>query len=263
LKTFFATISNVNQTITKRHKTYQNYSNYYYEFKMCDQIECSICMDTIVGVTNKVTTECGHCFHTSCLMANVAHNGFGCPNCRTEMAEAQEESIVTDDFGEDDEDDDEARLPDDDALRGLRLFMDNLDGEEHNPEDELAEQEAIEAENAEDEEAGEDEEKPTPAFIVAKLTQQGVTMEELIKVLLLSHEEYDGVEEFDRLEGELFGKLRIIISNYTPEQEEEDPEEQEEQEEQEETTSQIQEQSTTVVCFDAQPKISMRRMIHV
>ena len=49
-------------------------------------ITCSICMDTIATTNNNVTTECGHCFHTKCLMQNVAHNGFACPCCRTAMA---------------------------------------------------------------------------------------------------------------------------------------------------------------------------------
>jgi hypothetical protein len=49
--------------------------------------DCPICMEQIESFTkNCVTTECGHCFHTSCLMTSVAHNGFGCPYCRTAMA---------------------------------------------------------------------------------------------------------------------------------------------------------------------------------
>ena len=48
--------------------------------------ECPICMEVIVTTKNIVVTECGHTFHCSCLMTNVAHNGFECPYCRTEMA---------------------------------------------------------------------------------------------------------------------------------------------------------------------------------
>ena len=54
-------------------------------------IECPICMDQIEEGKNRITTECGHCFHASCLMTNVAHNGFGCPYCRTAMAEEVED----------------------------------------------------------------------------------------------------------------------------------------------------------------------------
>ena len=56
------------------------------------QLECCICMDSIVNKnTNCVTTECGHTFHTNCLMANVSHNGFGCPYCRQAMAEDKDD----------------------------------------------------------------------------------------------------------------------------------------------------------------------------
>lgn len=60
-------------------------------------MDCPICLETIQGPTNIVVTECGHNFHCSCLMQNVVHNGFGCPYCRTEMAE---EEVIDD---EDDE----------------------------------------------------------------------------------------------------------------------------------------------------------------
>jgi hypothetical protein len=33
-------------------------------------------------------------------------------------------------------------------------------------------------------------------------------------LLTAAHEEYVDVEEFNRTEGEVFGKMRIIISNY-------------------------------------------------
>ena len=52
-----------------------------------NQNECPICTDKFVGLNNRVTTECGHTFHCSCLMKHVARNGFGCPYCRATMAE--------------------------------------------------------------------------------------------------------------------------------------------------------------------------------
>ena len=57
-------------------------------------MDCPICMENIqenISI-NKTTTECGHCFHTSCLMKNIAHNGFGCPYCRNILAEIQSNS---------------------------------------------------------------------------------------------------------------------------------------------------------------------------
>ena len=68
----------------------------------CENQECPICMDPIEGAKNSITTECGHAFHATCLMTSVAHNGFGCPYCRTAMAEVPEE--------EDDEDDEDTKL---------------------------------------------------------------------------------------------------------------------------------------------------------
>ena len=72
---------------------------------ICENVDCPICMDVIEGNNNRVTTECGHCFHTSCLMTSVAHNGFGCPYCRSKMAEEQEE----------DEDDEESEYDDEES----------------------------------------------------------------------------------------------------------------------------------------------------
>ena len=57
--------------------------------------------------------------------------------------------------------------------------------------------------------------KPAPLLITQKLMEQGVTMEQLVKVLLLDHDEYEREdEEFSIIENEIFGKLRIIISNH-------------------------------------------------
>ena len=53
---------------------------------------CPICMDDLIGMTNHVTTECGHHFHASCLMQNISHNGFACPYCRNVMIEEPENS---------------------------------------------------------------------------------------------------------------------------------------------------------------------------
>ena len=177
---------------------------------ICENPECPICMDPIEGNKNCVTTECGHIFHAKCLMTSVAHNGFGCPYCRTAMAEVPEDE---DEDYEDDEDEDY----DDDALRGLRLFTNNLNGEENDEQD-------IEEENAylqddEDTEAQEPQAPvPTASFIANKLTQQGFTMEDLVKIMMLQHEEYRSQSELlERVDDELFGKMRIIISNFTSE----------------------------------------------
>ena len=90
--------------------------------------DCPICMDCIVSTTNKVVTECGHCFHTNCLMASIAHNGFGCPCCRAVMAQEPETEQDQDDEesyeylngpSNQDEYDEEQLQVSDSVLRGL------------------------------------------------------------------------------------------------------------------------------------------------
>jgi hypothetical protein len=46
--------------------------------------DCPICYEAIHD-TNCVTTECGHNFHTSCLLKNISFNGYKCPCCRDVM----------------------------------------------------------------------------------------------------------------------------------------------------------------------------------
>jgi len=180
---------------------------------MSNQAECPICMDSVEFVKNCVTTECGHCFHASCLMKSVAHNGFGCPYCRTVMAEEVEDEASS----EWSEVTSEEEMFDDFALRGFRFFMNNIEGVEHDHEDALEEQEDMEEE---EETLVAETAKPTPAFIAQKLVEQGVTMEHLLKVILRDHDEYESNDtEFERADDEIFGKLRVIITNYVPQSE--------------------------------------------
>jgi hypothetical protein len=52
-----------------------------------EQIICSICLDPVIGQRNCCMTECGHSFHTSCMLMT---NGT-CPNCRVELRRTQVE----------------------------------------------------------------------------------------------------------------------------------------------------------------------------
>ena len=54
--------------------------------------ECPICYERISHNINCVTTECGHTFHTGCLMKHTVHNGYNCPCCRANMAAAATET---------------------------------------------------------------------------------------------------------------------------------------------------------------------------
>ena len=47
--------------------------------------ECPICYECISQEKNTSTTDCGHCFHTTCLLKNCSINGFDCPMCRNNM----------------------------------------------------------------------------------------------------------------------------------------------------------------------------------
>ena len=96
-----------------------------------EPVDCPICMEVIVTNKNIVITECGHTFHCSCLMTNIAHNGFSCPYCRTAMAEEvdNESSVYEDDGSITDSVD--AAIHEDDMLRGFRMFHNLSDGIEH------------------------------------------------------------------------------------------------------------------------------------
>ena len=179
---------------------------------MSAKIDCPICMDCIESITkNCVTTECGHCFHTNCLMQNVVHNGFGCPYCRTIMAEEpeeEEESVVYDD------DNDEENV-----LRGFRFFFNNLSGEEHDADD-IREEEQLcdeDDEDAEEDEADDSSVIPSTAFVAEKLREQGVTFEHLVKLICeTEHDEFEFNEETQDTADKLYGKVRRILANYVP-----------------------------------------------
>jgi hypothetical protein len=167
-------------------------------------------MDNISETSNKVITECGHCFHTSCLMTNISHNGFGCPYCRTQMAE---ESTSEDDSEAYDEEEEVENM----LLRGMRWLFQRANGETitYNGFDEDEEDE-YEEEEVEEESVP----KPSVQFLTQKLIRQGVTMEQLVKTLLLQHDEYyDHDEEFEHVSDQLFGKIRVVLSNFKPDDE--------------------------------------------
>jgi len=163
-------------------------------------------MEVLTGTKNIVTTECGHCFHTNCLMTSVAHNGFGCPYCRTQMAAAPEESDDDDDSAWSSYDEDE-ELYGDHSLRGARWLFQRANGEEVDEEEE----------EEEDREDADIIVKPSVEFLTRKLVSQGITMENMVQALLVDHEEYDNSAAGADFDGILFGKLRILISNYKPE----------------------------------------------
>ena len=96
--------------------------------------ECPICLEEIVGLKNRVTTDCGHTFHCRCLFNNAAHNGFGCPFCRAELADAVEDS---DDDEYDSDEDGPARYEDESDDDGGASRASDYDSEQDDLDGEL------------------------------------------------------------------------------------------------------------------------------
>ena len=181
-----------------------------------DIISCPICLEVLTpNSTNFTSTPCGHRFHSTCLLENVVRNGAGCPYCRHQMVEQPEEEIdnttIYSETSGRNLSDVVLRQMEDDALRGLRFFTNIIEGSPHEDEDLLDE------DSSPHDEPSIDAPKPTPAQIVERLMAIGVTMEDMVKVILFQHEhdEYEDDElQFSEKEDEIFGKMRIIISNW-------------------------------------------------
>ena len=173
--------------------------------------ECPICMDAIDASKNSVVTDCGHSFHCSCLMKNAAHNGFGCPYCRTTMAEeplVEDEDEYEDDVFSEDEENTEIS---DYALTSFRMFQQQIEGQELEDEPEEPEEES-------DEDTDYDNPCPMPSatYMTSKLIERGLTFEDLVKhILFMDHgdtEEY--YDEYERHSRQVYGKFKAIISHY-------------------------------------------------
>lgn len=189
-----------------------------------EQVECPICFDQI-GEKNNITTECGHKFHASCLMTNITRNGFGCPCCRSVMAEPLREEEEWSDEEEDYSDDESILLDDENdelysdyALLGLRLFTNGLENQDNTEEDMVAEDNYQNPQLEPNEDSEPIVQAPPPHnFVTNSLREQGVTYEQLAVWILMDHDEYNqqlpGLEAFA---SDIWGKLRIIISNYSP-----------------------------------------------
>ena len=184
-------------------------------------MDCPICMECIVGPTNKVVTECGHCFHTSCLMTSVAHNGFGCPYCRAVMAQEPTQEPTQDDEsyaylgqGHTQDDDDETQEQNqisDESLQGMRRLFRQVESDIN--------EEPYEDEDNDSETNSDQTPIPSLAFMAENLITQGVNYEQLLKMALLEHDEYAFTESYDVASDNLFEKIQTIIRDFRPEQE--------------------------------------------
>ena len=179
-----------------------------------NQIMCPICMDDIIPNSKNFTnTDCGHCFHTSCLMTNVSHNGFGCPYCREQMVEEPQQE-------DDDTQSDLTYITEEDELQNntftsMRMLFQRLEGEEVEEEpEEDQHQQYQDQDQDQDQNQQEEEPRPTTDMIMRKLIGQGITYEDLVKNLLLDHDEYEFEEDFEVISDNIFATVRISISNH-------------------------------------------------
>ena len=168
---------------------------------------CPICMDNIDTLYNCLVTECGHYFHTSCLMKNVAQNGFDCPYCRRRMADKPPLYLEEDiDYS----------------------MTDLLQVEEQGQE-----QEQEQREDSIEEVISEEIEPiiiPSHKFITRKLINKDITMEQLVKCILLTHpdynfgdrNEYGEEQEFVHCKEDIYNHISTTILNYTVEDAEQD-----------------------------------------
>jgi hypothetical protein len=157
---------------------------------------------------------------------------------------------VIDDEDEEEFQEEDTEMFDDYALRGFRFFWNTVNNEEIDEEDDADEEQEDEWADFEEQEAPQDENIPSPQYVADKLKRQGVTYDELVHLLLYKdHDEYDDDDNdaVDRLDGQVFGKIRIIVSNYTPEQA---------NVAQVPTSAQRPVQPVEVIDIEAQPKVS-------
>jgi hypothetical protein len=85
------------------------------------------------------------------------------------------------------------------ALRGLRLFMNRIEGEENDPADFSFE---------------EDVSPPTVDYIIEKLVQKEGIIQDLVKSLIVHHDDYMENYTYTIISHDLWGKLNGIISDY-------------------------------------------------
>lgn len=168
---------------------------------MCYNNDCPICMETILGDSNRVVTECGHCFHTNCLMTHVAMRGFGCPYCRnqmmTYMEEPEEEQMDESYVPEQTQDISSIIAYEEDVVPNI-LTLDDLNLEE------------------EEEDAPRENSPPSPNVMAQKLLERGVTFESLVQLLMGELPEYSHMN--DRLnlpiEKFVYDKMNDVLREY-------------------------------------------------
>jgi hypothetical protein len=100
---------------------------------------------------------------------------------------------------DDDERDDDESNDDEYSLRGLRLFMNRIEGHEIDPDDLRFE---------------EDVSPPAVEYIMEKLVEKNVSMEELVKSLLWTHAEYADYDTYEKIGNSTREKIHDMIHQY-------------------------------------------------
>jgi hypothetical protein len=175
--------------------------------------ECPICLETIDGLCNRVVTDCGHAFHCSCLMQNAVYNGFGCPYCRSTLATSPKEE--EEEFDDDDDESFDSSIFEEDALTSFRMFHQQLEGEDVEEEPVENDWSTVDGDEPRDE-AEDPDHMPNAAYIARKLIERGVTMEDLVKNLIMLDHPAIGLEEYERPANGVYGNIRAIIHQYRP-----------------------------------------------
>jgi hypothetical protein len=154
------------------------------------KMECPICMEVILAEVNCVKTDCGHLFHTSCLMKNTAVNGYDCPCCRAQMAEEPEESVISGEYESDDDDGSTVYFdPEEEEeflLLGFRWFHQRIQSEEL--EGDAAEYEEMLKEEKEWDEESENASEEVKAkidnILLGLKTIKSISYDELLKAFV-------------------------------------------------------------------------------
>lgn len=169
--------------------------------------ECPICMELIEENCDKTVTKCGHIFHSSCIFQNMAaHNGFGCPYCRTTLAVESEDS----DNDSDNYTLDEMNLEEEEyVFTSFRMFHQRLNNEEI--EEEQVEEDNEET-NSEDDEEKEIEDKTV--HLVNYLNSRGITYKQLVRYILLEQDLNISEDRYDHEYSVIYGQFRAGINRF-------------------------------------------------
>jgi transcription elongation factor Elf1 len=164
-------------------------------------------MELIEDNCDKTVTKCGHLFHSSCIFQNMAaHNGFGCPYCRTTLAVESEDS---------DEDSYYSTTYDlqqeEYVLSSFRMFHQRINDEEI---EEDTNNVFIGEEGYDDEEEERENENKTN-HLVEFLNNKGITYKDLVRYVLVNFEEsyYDNAY-YDHVSSVVYGQIRAGMSRY-------------------------------------------------